>query len=98
MNLDGIKVNHAALDAAVDDMRQAVSRIDERLNQLESEVEPLRSSWAGSAQQSYTIAKSKWDNAIEEMRDLLTETHMAVMASNDDYRTADKQGAALFGG
>ena len=98
MNLDGIKVNHGALDTAVDDMRQTVGKIDERLNQLESELQPLRNSWAGNQQVAYTVAKGKWDTAIQEMRDLLNETHMAVTTSNDDYRNADKQGAALFGG
>ena len=77
MSLDGIKVNHGALEVAVDDMRQMVARIDERINQLESELEPLKSSWAGNAQQAYHVAKSKWDQAIYEMRDLLNETHMA---------------------
>lgn len=98
MNLDGIKVNHAALDTAVDDMRTTVGKIDERLNTLEHELEPLKSSWAGNAQQAYHVAKGKWDQAIAEMRDILNETHLAVHTSNDDYRTADKKGAAMFGG
>jgi 6 kDa early secretory antigenic target len=98
MSLDGIKVNHGALEVAVDDMRQMVARIDERMNQLESELEPLKSSWAGNAQTAYHVAKGKWDQAIYEMRDLLNDTHLQVTSSNDDYRAADRQGAALFGG
>lgn len=98
MNLDGIRVNHAALDQASADMQQTVKDIDDRLNRLESELEPLRSSWAGNAQQSYVVAKGKWDTAIQEMKDLLTETHMSVTQSNQDYHAADMKGAAQFGG
>ncbi|MDO9457852.1 WXG100 family type VII secretion target [Nocardioides sp.] len=98
MNLDGIRVNHSALEHAAADMQQTVKDIDDRLNRLESELQPLRNDWAGNAQQSYTVAKGKWDTAIQEMKDLLNETHTSVTQSNLDYQAADAKGAAQFGG
>ena len=98
MTLDGIRVNHAALDQAAADMQQAVKDIDDRLNRLEAELQPLRNDWAGNAQQSYVIAKGKWDTAIQEMKDLLKETHVSVTNSNSEYKAADARGAAQFGG
>ena len=98
MNLDGIRVNHGALEQAAFDMQQTVKDIDDRLNRLESELQPLRSDWAGNAQQSYVIAKGKWDTAIQEMKDLLKETHVSVTNSNSEYKAADARGAAQFGG
>ena len=98
MNLDGIRVNHAGLDTAAADLMQAVKNIDDRLNRLESELAPLRSDWDGQAQQAYHVAKAKWDTAITEMRDILTQTSQAVSQSNADYAAADKRGAAAFGG
>jgi WXG100 family type VII secretion target len=88
MTLDGLRVNHAGLDTVADDLGQAVTRIDERLDRLESELAPLRSDWTGSAQQAYTAAK---------MKDLLHETSTAVTQSNAEYRAADQRGAASFG-
>ena len=96
MSLDGIRVNHGALDAAAADMAQTVKQIDDRLNRLESELEPLRSDWTGQAQQAYAVAKSKWDTAIQEMRNLLDETHTNVYQSNAEYMAADRRGAAQF--
>jgi len=96
MNLDGIRVNHGALEQAAADMQQTVKEIDERLNRLESELAPLRNDWSGSAQQSYVVAKGKWDTAISGMKDLLGETHVSVSQSNQDYRSADLRGAAQF--
>lgn len=96
MNLDGIRVNHAALNQAAADMFQTVKQIDDRMNRLESELQPLRNDWSGQAQQSYTQAKAKWDRAIEDMRNLLDQSHQTVYRSNDEYAAADRRGAGHF--
>jgi len=97
MSLDGLRVDHAGLDTVAGDLGQAVKRIDDRLDRLESELAPLRSDWAGGAQQAYLTAKATWDRAMQEMRGLLQETGAAVAQSNADYRAADQRGAAAFG-
>jgi WXG100 family type VII secretion target len=96
MTLDGIRVRHSALDQAASDMYNTVKQIDDRMNRLESELEPLRSDWHGQAQEAYRIAKAKWDWAIQEMRDLLDESHQTVYQSNAEYLAADRRGAAQF--
>ena len=96
MNLDGLRVNHAGLDQAAEDLYNGVKAIDDRMNRLEGELAPLRSDWTGSAQQAYTTAKAKWDGAIQEMRDLLADTSAQVHQSNAEYKAADQRGAAAF--
>lgn len=96
MSLDGLRVNHAGLDTAADDLRRTVNAIDDRLNRLEQELAPLRSDWSGNAQQAYLGARARWDRAIREMRDLLDETGLAVLQSNAEYKAADQRGAASF--
>lgn len=96
MALDGLRVNHAGLDMAAQDLGNTVKRIDDRLNRLESELAPLRSDWTGNAQQAYQAAKAKWDTAMQEMRDLLQQTSATVHQSNADYKAADQRGAASF--
>ena len=96
MNLDGIRVKHSALDQAAADMYDTVKKIDDRMNRLEQELEPLRSDWHGQAQEAYRMAKVKWDRAIQEMRDLLDQSHQSVYQSNAEYLAADRRGAAQF--
>ena len=96
MSLDGLRVNHAGLDTAADDLARAVKQIDDRLNRLESELAPLRSDWTGNAQQAYVVAKTKWDTAMQEMKNLLQETSNTVHMSNAEYKGADARGAASF--
>jgi 6 kDa early secretory antigenic target len=98
MDLDGLRVDHAGLDRAADDLMSVVNRIDARLQTLEHELRPLRTSWVGEAQQAYTVAQARWDTAVREMRDLLRATAQQVMAANDAYRAADARGARAFGG
>jgi len=98
MSFDGLRVHHAGLDTAAADLNQAVRRIDDRLDRLEAELAPLRSDWTGNAQQAYQQAKLTWDRAMQEMRDLLAQTSVAVHQSNADYQAADRRGAAAFGG
>lgn len=98
MDLDGLRVNHAGLDGAADDLMRIVNRIDARMNELEQELAPLRSSWIGDAQEAYAVAKARWDGALTEMRDLLLSTSRQVTLSNSEYRAADARGARSFGG
>ncbi len=96
MNLDGIRVHHAGLEQAAQDLRDTVTRIDTRMNQLEGELNPLRHGWAGNARTAYDGAKARWDAAIAEMRDLLAQTSGAVQQSNAEYLAADARGARAF--
>ncbi|GAA1477729.1 hypothetical protein GCM10009623_21750 [Nocardioides aestuarii] len=96
MNMDGLRVNHAGLDQAAQDLYTTVKKIDDRMNRLESELSPLRSDWSGQAQQAYTAAKAKWDAALQDMRNLLDDTSRTVSQSNAEYRAADQRGASSF--
>jgi WXG100 family type VII secretion target len=95
---DGIFVNHASVEQVAADLANGVKKIEERLDRLENELKPLQSDWEGNAQQAYYQAKAKWDQAINEMKDLLAQTSTAVQQSNQEYQAADKRGAAAFGG
>ena len=56
MNLDGLRVNHAGLDTAAQDLYATVKEIDQRLSRLESELTPLRSDWVTLSSTSGSIA------------------------------------------
>ncbi|WP_139979272.1 WXG100 family type VII secretion target [Nocardioides litoris] len=92
-----IRVDHLALDSTAESMRRCVADIGRRLDRLHSELAPLREDWTGEAQHAYAAAKAAWDRTVAEMRDLLDLTQGAVVTSNQDYRDADRRGAARFG-
>jgi 6 kDa early secretory antigenic target len=97
MDLDGLKVDHAGLARTADDLLGIVNRIDERLQRLDHELAPLRTSWIGEAQRAYVEAQAQWDTAVREMRDLLRATAQQVTLADEAYRAADARGARAFG-
>lgn len=97
MTFDGIRVDHSALDQASNDLGVAAQRISGRLDQLETELRPLRTQWSGTAQESYRVAQAAWDQAMAEMVLLLRQISTDVASSNAAYREADRRGASRFG-
>lgn len=96
MSMDGIRVDHAALATAAQDLMTAAKNIETRLDQLEGDLRPLESQWSGSAREAYRRAQQQWDQAIDEMVLLLRDVSRTVETSNADYRSADVRGAGRF--
>lgn len=96
MSLDGLRVNHGELDTAAQNMYATVQKLDETLNNLESDISSKVATWSGQQQESYRTAKAAWDWAMQEMRDLLDKSHQTVYQSNAEYMAADKRGANRF--
>ena len=93
---DGLRVDHAALDQAAQDLSTAVRAIDGRMNDLENELRNLQSDWTGQAKGQYEISKQRWNTAIYEMLTVLGQTSTSVTQSNADYIAADQRGAQSF--
>ena len=93
---DGLLVNHAGLDQAAQDLQSGVRAIDARLHQLEQDLAPLQSQWAGDARRAYLEAKTTWDRAIDELKLLLADAGRTVSQSSSEYAAADRRGAASF--
>lgn len=93
-----LRVNHDGLAQIADQAVSTANKINDRLNQLEGELNQLRSDWEGEQQQAYVVAKAQWDQAIEGMVEMLEATAQAVHQANDGYRQADQRGQARFGG
>ena len=94
--LDGLRVRHGELDAAAEAMYNPVQKMDDSLNSLASDVAPKVATWSGGQQEAYRVSKQAWDFAINELKDLLDQSHQTVYQSNAEYMAADKRGAGRF--
>jgi WXG100 family type VII secretion target len=97
MNAGELKVNFGGLDTAAADIMGSSNQIEGRLDQLESELAPLRADWTGSASESYQAAKAKWDAGMTDMKALLAEIGQAVTSSNGDYQSTESANASRWG-
>lgn len=96
MSFDGIKVQHGRLEAGAADVMSAAKDIQNRLDALESDLNPLRNDWDGNAKLAYAQAKEQWDRAMADMILLLEQASRGVDSSNAEYRAADQRGAGRF--
>lgn len=96
--LDGLRVNHAGLDAAAAKMYQTAKDMNARLDRLETDAAQYIATWAPDSDQrlSYDQAKTAWDWAMKELLDLLDGVSKTTYQSNADYIAADKRGAGRF--
>lgn len=95
--LDELRVEHAGLDTAAQQMYAKVKQIDARLTQLETDLQStMKGNWIGGSHDAYLVAKASWDWAMQEMKDLLDKSHQTVYQSNAEYMAADNRGADRF--
>ena len=97
MTFDGIRVRHATLARASDDLGATARTIQGRLDALAHDLAPLSHQWSGEAQRSYQHARAQWDAAMAEMVELLAQVSTVVAESNLAYRAVDQRGASRFG-
>lgn len=84
------------ISAASADLKSSASRLGSRLEQLESDLVPLRSEWTGEAAVAYQAAKAKWDAALGEMNELLNAIGLQVDSSGQEFVATDQSNAARF--
>lgn len=95
-NLDGIRVDHAALDTAAAGMHRIVGSIDRVLDDLIGDLKPLVDQWDGETKAAFHDCEKVWDFTMREMKDLLDKSSQTVYQSNAEFRAVDLRNAANF--
>lgn len=94
--MSDVSVNGEALSAAQHELNQAQLRITAHLENLQSNVEKLRESWSGAAQDAYHHAQTEWTRSLDQMRQLLDE-HRATLADiHSRYQAASANVSAIW--
>jgi 6 kDa early secretory antigenic target len=94
--LDGILVDHASMAALVGDMQAHTGQMQQRLDQLMTDLAPLAGSFEGRARDAHVRAQSRWNTLFEEVRGVLGQAASTVTTAHEGYRAADAFGAGLF--
>ncbi|MEV0302130.1 MULTISPECIES: WXG100 family type VII secretion target [Streptomyces] len=83
-----VDYNHA--EGAADDMVSQSKAIMSILANLEMELAELRNSWIGDDREVYSEVQAKWDNAVENIKNLLANhSHLLTDISNN-YRYTEQ--------
>lgn len=91
-----LAVNYATLAAAAADIQASAGQIENRLNELDRSLQPLRASWTGEAATAYEAAKAKWTSALTDMKMLLAQIGNQVTTTSQNYQATDRNVAQRF--
>ena len=94
--LDGLRVDHGALDTAAVGMKRIVAAIEQVLDDLAGDLRPLLDQWDGETKLAFYECERSWSLAMTELKDVLDSTHTAIAQSNDEFRSVDLRNAATF--
>ena len=77
-----IALSFGALQSAESQLSGNLSTLRARLEQLETELQPLVQTWTGDAQAAYLIQKKQWEQAADDL---------AIMLRRDRHRSGQHQ-------
>src|SRR5262245_48993158 len=90
--LDGqIKVNFGGLDAGAEAIKGSAAKIASSLEDLKSDLAPLKTEWTGQAAETYAGHQAKWDQAAGDLQQVLASIATALHVANEDYRDGELQ-------
>lgn len=92
-----LKVGYEALDGAAANIKAAALAIEDKLTQLERRMTGRMDEWTGEASTSFTEARTRWDAAMNDMKDVLNDIGLTVGLSNEEYKRAESANAKRFG-
>lgn len=95
---DQITVRFGALQTAAGDLARGTATANQRLDQLQSDIAPMVSTWSGEAQAAYLRVQQRWDTAQQDLTRALGDLQRAVAQSTDQYQAGENQNVGRFPG
>jgi len=84
-----IEVNFGSLADGQGAIKGIYQQLVATLEELDSDLRPMVSSWSGAAQSSYLDCKQNWDQAAEQLALLLNQIGSRVGTAHDNYQAAE---------
>src|SRR4051812_29570417 len=94
---DEIKVTFGQLQATQEHTQQTVSSMNTQLQDLKSYLAPMVSTWQGSAAENYNAKQAQWDQAANDLNEVLAAIGRALGSVNEGYQQTESQNASRFG-
>jgi early secretory antigenic target protein ESAT-6 len=89
-----IHVQFESLETGASGIRNNYSKLTAAIDQLETDLQPMISSWSGAAQESYLTCKKQWDDAATALATVLNSIGSAVQQAHENYTAAESAAQA----
>ncbi|MFE6224498.1 MULTISPECIES: WXG100 family type VII secretion target [unclassified Streptomyces] len=94
---DGIMlVTYASLDDAANQIDAQAKRLDQALEDIQTRIRSVSSTWEGEAKTAADSAHAKWDQETRAIHNALQSISKAVRQAAPAYQAGDKRAAGFF--
>lgn len=92
-----IKYDFAQISGAAEDMRASAARINGDLAELKQMLQPMVQTWQGSASAAYQAHQAKWDQAADDLNQILNQIANTVEEGNSTMQAVNAAAANSWG-
>lgn len=93
---NAIKYQFGAIQAAAGDINASSGRINNLLDTLKSQIQPMVATWEGESASAYQAAQAQWDQAAAELNTILATISRTVQEGNDRMSDVNRMAAASW--
>jgi early secretory antigenic target protein ESAT-6 len=91
-----ITVNFESIAGLASSLGSASDGMQQTLDQLEANLDPLRTQFTGEAAEAYQIAKAKWASQMTQMTAFLASISNAAASAGKAYTATERDIANSF--
>lgn len=91
-----VRVDFGALGSGAAGILSTYRALQGTLENLESQLSPMVSTWTGDAREAYFMQKKKWDDASASMAAILQQMGQAVDQAHTNYQAAENSNKSLW--
>ena len=94
---DYTRANFGQLQTSQADFLQVWQKLENTLNELESDLQSSLSQWEGAAQGAYLVAKQQWEQAAQHMAQVLNSLGGVIGDAHQNYSGAERTNQGIWG-
>lgn len=91
-----IRYDYAEISHAISSMNTFARKLETELENLRSQLGPLREDWDAEARQAYDTAQEAWNEATHKIRETIDEVSRTVQMGSNNMSGTDKRRAQAF--
>ena len=93
---DEIQVGFGQLQATQEQAESTVSRMNSSLEDLKTYLNPMVTTWTGKAAETYNDTQAQWNQASNDLNQVLSAIARALGEANTGFQTTESQNASRF--
>ena len=92
-----ILVTFAAIAEASQNVNNTSNMLNQKLDDLQRQLQPLVANWEGQAAENYQAKQRQWNSAQQQLTQVLAAIGKVLEQAHDSYSSVEKSNAASWG-